>query len=68
VTNEFIMFAGVPVGVRLLAETEAERNLLWSMRNLTAKASETFGMEQPVYLVLCPQLPWRNEPRPQEDV
>lgn len=57
---EVVKFKGEPVGIQLTAETDAERNLLWALRNVPAKVDETFGLENPRSLRLCPSLPWRN--------
>lgn len=53
-------FKGEPVGIQLTAESEEKRNLLWALRGMTVRVSETFGVENPSDLFLCPRLPWRN--------
>ena len=58
---EMMKFQGLDVGVQLTAETDEERRLLWALRNLPAKVSETYGHEHPGALFLCPQLPWANQ-------
>ena len=57
---QMVNFNGADVGIQLIAETDEERNLLWSMRGLSAKVSETMGFQNPRELVLCPSLPWSN--------
>jgi hypothetical protein len=54
-------FQGIAVGIQLEAEDDAERRLLWALRNLPARVSETYGYHRPDCLFLVPALPWLNQ-------
>jgi hypothetical protein len=58
---EWIKFQGVEVGFRMLADSDGDRRLLWALRGQAVRVSETFGMEMPASLVVCPSLPWENQ-------
>lgn len=63
-------FQGVVVGIRVEAESDEERRVLWALRRIPAWVDETWGTRRPKYLYLAPELPWKNQtsvpPTPQD--
>ena len=58
---EMIVFQGSQVGFRIRPDNDRDKHLLWSLRGQVVKVSETFGMEMPSSLTVCPSLPWKNQ-------